>query len=214
MEESLMRTVGLWPLPLLAALGLFLPSVLASDTKGGEKAEKQVTNPYYKQWASFKVGTTARQRDKVYLLDDSHEAKRYSDGIIIKVITYKLLEVTPEHVVLEAQTVDHEPGEFIHHAPFKIVYPAKVTLSEAQTPKDHFLTYKEGTEKHIKLADGRIVDSTWVETTYEHDGIVYFQKIWLSDEVPGGILKDQKKQRKGNKEIQHSSISLIDFKTP
>jgi hypothetical protein len=213
-EDSPVRTLWLCGVPLLAVLGLAVPGLPAADDKDEKKDEKLVTNPYYKQWASFKVGTTARQRDKVYLLDDSPESKRYPDGLLIKVITYKLLEVTPEQVALEAQTVDHEPGELIYHAPFKVVYPAKVPLAEAQTPKDQFVTHKEGEEKNIKLADGKVVNSTWVETSYEHDGIVYYQKIWLSDEVPGGILKDKKIQKKGDKVIQHSSITLIDFKTP
>jgi hypothetical protein len=209
-----MRSFWLHCVPLLAGLGLFAPPAVAADDKDEQKDEKQVTNPFCKQWASFKAGTTARQRDKVYLLDDSPESKRYPGGIVIKVITYKLLEVTPEQVVLEAQTVDHEPGELIYHAPFKVVYPAKVPLAEAQTPPDKFVTHKEGEEKNIKLADGKVVNSTWVETSYEHDGVVHYQKIWLSDEVPGGILKDKKIQKKNGKEIQHSSITLIDFKTP
>jgi hypothetical protein len=209
-----MRAFWLRCLPLLAALALLLPVAAAADDKDEKKDEKEVTNPFYKQWASFKVGTSARQREKVYLLDGSPESKRYPGGIIIKVTTYKLQEVTPEHVVLEAQTVDHDPGELIYHAPFKVVYPARVPLSEAQTPREQFVKHNEGEEKNIKLADGRVVNSTWVETSYEHDGIEYYQKIWFSDEVPGGILKDRKIQRKAGKEIQHSSITLIDFKTP
>lgn len=208
-----MRTFWMHSLALIALLGLFFSAVLADD-KDVQKNEKVVTNPYYKQWASFKIGTSARQREKVYLLDDSPESKRYPDGIVTKVVTYKLLEVSPDQAVLEVQAVDQEPGEFIHHAPFKIVYPSKVTLREAQTPKEQFASHQEGEEKGIKLADGKIVNSTWIETSYEYNGVLHYQKIWLSDEVPGGILKDKKIQKKGDKEIQHSSITLIDFKVP
>ena len=201
--SSLMQRV----LHLIAAVALVFGSLSAAARAADEES---VPNPPYKHWSAFKAGTTVTQKEKIHFLDkDSDEADYYSGGVSEKDVTYKVLEVTPQKVVLQSTIAEHGRGSIVEHAPTKITYPATIAKSQATTSKEDIETFKEGVEdvkvlgKTIHCKKVHLIDQDGDET-FEH-------QIWTSDEMPGGFVKDVKITKKANKVVSESELVIVSF---
>src|SRR5262249_4020061 len=113
------RTMSRIRLLLGAALAL---AVLLPAIQGQEK-DALADNPLYKYWVSFKPGAVCVRKEKVHYGPDG------SGGIDEKDITYKLVQVAKDKVVVQVVVVDHDLLEIIESAPTRITYPARVKKS-------------------------------------------------------------------------------------
>jgi len=183
-------------------LGAMESAVRAAD-------DEMVTNPPYKHWSAFKVGTTVTQKEHVRFAKSSDEADYYPGGVREKDATYTLLEVTPEKAVVQLTIVEYGHGSTTELAPSKITYPAKVKKEHVSTSKEEIETFKEGDEDVNVL--GKTIRCHWVEIIDQDGDETYYHKVWDSDEVPGGIIKEIRSQKKGNAVISESDHAVVSY---
>jgi hypothetical protein len=180
-----------------------------SAQEGGK--EETVDNPIYKHWSAFKVGATVTRREKVKFAADSLEAQMHPDHTLVKDTTIKLIEVTAKKVVVELTESEHGRGYIRENAPIKLIYFAHIKKGLG-TPKESFAKHKqEDVEVKIK---SKTYKATLVDTTHKHGDVIRSQQIWLTDEVPGGILKDIKIQKKGDQLISESTLEVLSYNVP
>jgi hypothetical protein len=192
-------------LAILLSLALAQVCALHAD----EPKKEMVDNPVYKHWAAFKVGTTVTRREKVKLPADSEEGQIQPEQTLVKDNVYKLLEVTPQKVVVEVTEMEHGRGSIQESAPFKLIYFSHMRKGLG-TPKESFEKHKqEDVEVEVH---GKMYKATVVETTQKIGPVTKYQKVWLSDEVPGGIIKDIKSQKHGNDMMSESTLELVSVK--
>jgi hypothetical protein len=190
----------------LGLLTILLGSIcttLAADSK-----DETVDNPFYKGWASSKVGSTVTHRETVRFPKDSPESKDYPDGISTKDVTYTLLELTPEKAVVKTVVLDYEFFSTIEAAPTKITYPAKVKktyLAELMSARG----IKEGDEEIEAL--GKTYKCHTYEATIKSDSGVITRKTWANPAIPGGIVKRTNITHLGDKLVSEGTISVLKF---
>jgi hypothetical protein len=196
----------------LTGLFVLLPATSQPTVLGqGKGEEEMIANPAYTHWSVFKVGTTVTRREKVKFPADSEEGQRYPDHTLVKDISYKLLEVTPAKAVVEVIESEYGRGMIEESAPFKISYLAKMKKGLASN-KENFTKHKEE-EVEIKILD-KTYKATLVDTLHKNGPLTRAHKVWLSDEIPGGILKDERSQKEGDKVISESTLEIVGFKVP
>jgi hypothetical protein len=185
-------------LPALAAL-----TCLALATARGADTDDLVTNPRYKGWANFKPGATVTHKEKTRFPAGSPAGKYYPAGVDERDVTYKLVSVTPDKVVIETVVLDYELLSRVEAAPTRIIYPAKVKRAYVEEAHEQ-LKVKEGKEDVEVL--GKTYKCEWYETTrMTADGEVATRKRWIAAEVPGGIVKEVTVTKKGDQVVAETT---------
>src|SRR5205823_5696975 len=146
---------------------------------GGGDKDKLVDNPQYGAWANHKPGATATVSEKTTY---SGEDKNLAPDV--KVITYTLLSVSADKVVVRTVVVEQELLGYVESAPTKHTYPAKLKQSyvEAALPD---LDAKKG-EETIKYK-GKEIKCKTLYGSYKKDGSAVEFKACLNDSIPGGV---------------------------
>jgi hypothetical protein len=192
-------------LPALAVL-----TCLALATAWGADPDELVTNPRYKGWADFKPGTTVTHKEKSRFPAGSPQGKYYPEGVDERDVTYKLISVSPEKVVIETVVLDYELLSQVQAAPTRIIYPAKVKRAHVEGAREQ-LKVKEGKEDIEVL--GKTHKCEWYETTrMTSDGEVMTRKRWIAADVPGGILKEVTVTKKGDQVIAETNTIVFEKK--
>ena len=192
-------------LPAVAALGC-----LALATARGADTDDLVTNPRYKGWANFKPGATVTHKEKTRFPAGSPQGKYYPEGVDERDVTYKLVSVSPEKIVVETVVLDYELLSRVEAAPTRIIYPAKVKRAYVEEAHEQ-LKVKEGKEDVEVL--GKTYKCEWYETTRTTaDGEVVTRKRWIAAEVPGGILKEVTVTKKGDQVIAETTTTVLQMK--
>jgi len=197
-----MRRVSRWFVTLAAVVGLLQIAARAAEQ------EQMVKNPPYVHWSAFKPGTTVTQRERVGFTAGSDEADYYA-GARVNDLTYKLLEVTPKHVVVQMTILEHGPGSVTEHAPVKITYHATAHKARVLHGREEIEKFKEG-EEEVKVID-KTVKAHFVDLVDIDGDETVERKIWESNEIPGGIVKEVKKTKKGNKVVAETITHVIGF---
>jgi hypothetical protein len=195
-----MRRVSHWFVALAAVVGLLQIAAWAADDK------QMVSNPPYTHWSAFKPGTTVTQRERVLFAKGSDEADYYA-GARVNDMTYKLLEVTPKHVVVQMTIFEHGPGSVTEHAPVKITFPATADKAHVLVGREEIEKFSEGDEE-VKVIDNTVKAHFVNIVDIDGDETVE-RKIWESNEIPGGIVKEVKKTKKGNKVVAETITHVI-----
>jgi hypothetical protein len=201
-------------LPLAALLfGLSLlvgPATLAAEEKKkGEEKDEMVENPYYKGWANFKPGATVTHEEKIKYAADVPDGKFHPDGVEHRKIVYKLVEVTPEKAVVETVVTDYEFLSHIQAAATHISYPAKIKKAYLERAMK-VLNVKEGDEE-IK-AMGKSFKCHFYERTGMSEGVTTVRKVWVSPEVPGGVVRDHRVSKNDKEVLSESVTEVLSFK--
>ena len=192
-------------LPALAAL-----TCLALATARGADADEMVTNPRYKGWAEFKPGATLTHKEKTRFPAGSPQGKYYPEGVDERDVTYKLVSVSPDKVVVETVVLDYELLSQVEAAPTRIIYPAKVKRANVEGARER-LKVKEGKEDVEVL--GKTHKCEWYETTRTTaDGEVVTRKRWIAAQVPGGIVKEVTVTKKGDQVVAETTTSVLEMK--
>jgi hypothetical protein len=190
------------------AVGLCVIAGTSFVRADDQPAEGMMVNPIYKHWAAFQPGATVTMREKIKFPAQSEEGQRYVESTLVKDTTYKLLSVSPEKAVVEVVEAEHGRGSLQESAPFKITYFAHIKKGLG-TPKEHFAKHSQ--EEVEVQAHGKTYKATLVETTHKNGPETRTQKIWLSDEIPGGVVKEEKVQKHGDEPVSESTLEILVF---
>jgi hypothetical protein len=190
----------------LLAVGTILAfaSVVAMQAAEGDE---MVENPHYKHWAKFKPGSTTTVLEKTVL--SGAEKSELPDGIDEKTITTKLLKVSPESVVVEVVVTDHDFLKNVESAPTKTIYPAKVKKSYLQAAL-HGANPKFGKETITLM--GEKFECATITGTEKKEGSEVAHEIWVSETVPGGIVKHTRVTKQDGKVVADTIIELKAYK--
>lgn len=181
---------------LLIAVCLLPMAAWAADPKPDE----MVNNPPFANWSAFAAGTSITQKETVTL----------GDGSKVELTkTLKLLSKTKDQVVVESM-VKQAGGGAVESQTTATAYPAKVKMSDVDTPGDQTASVTEG--KETVDYKGKKIEVEWVEaTTKVGDGVVT-EKIWTAKDVPGGIVKQTVTEKRGGKVFSDSLVEIVESK--
>lgn len=188
----------------LSALGIL--ALLLASTAWAQ--EDMVANPYYKFWAGSKPGATAVHLEQTKLAGP--EGKLVPDGVDEKRIAYKLVEVDKDRAVVEMVVTEQDFLGFVQAAPTRYIYPAKLKKSHLE----RILLEAGGKtgEETVKVDGKDIKCKTLAGTVKGPDGEQIAFKLWLSDDVPGSIVKQVRTARQKAEMIAETTTTLQSYK--
>jgi len=188
---------------MLAALVLAAVPALA---RAADEKPEMTENPMYAFWAQSKPGATATHLERVKF--SGPEAKAVPGGTDTKTITYKLLEVTPEKVVVETTVTEQEFLGLIQQAPTRQIYPAKIPVAFLKAILDE--TGAKLGKETVKYK-GKDIEVLTVAGKYNKDGEDIQWKRWYVKDIPGSIVKQVRKTSKDGKTLVESTTDLADY---
>jgi hypothetical protein len=143
-----------------------------------------IDNPQYTLWAKQKVGSSL-----TYAMETQAAGQNITGTVV-----YKLAEVTPEQVTVEATQTTQIMGQSRTAPPQKVIYKAKIPKSEepqTKLPRNMKGTIKDVGEETLEVA-GKSIKCKVAEfegTMQMPQNPTMKGKIWRSEEVPGGLVK-------------------------
>jgi hypothetical protein len=188
----------------LSAIGIL--SFLLASTAWAQ--DEMVPNPFYKFWAGSKPGATAIHLEQTKL--NGPEGKLVPDGVDEKRIAYKLVEVDKDRVVVEMVVTEQDFLGFVQAAPTRYIYAVKVKKSHLE----RVILDNPGKpgEDTVKVDGKEIKCKTVTGTIKEPGGEQIEYKLWLSDDVPGSIVKKVQTARQKGDVIAETTTTLQSFK--
>jgi hypothetical protein len=187
--------------------------VFVAVESGRAQASDSRPNPPYKNWSAFNVGAFATLKST--LIDRSSDDPNTIDttarpeGASEQLSTYKMVQKTPDKVVIEQTDTDLEQGSETEHSPAKITYPA--TVSSVKPSNANVSGVKEG-QDDLEVA-GKTLKCQWVESTIKIGEETSINKLWWTDAVPGGTVKQVTIKKQGDKVFFERTLMLTSFKT-
>jgi hypothetical protein len=188
----------------LLLIGIF--SLLMASTAWAQ--EEMVANPYYKFWAGSKPGATAVHLERTKL--SGPEGKLVPDGVDEKRIAYKLVEVNNDRVVVEMVVTEQDFLGYVQAAPTRYIYPAK--LKKAHLERILLADGGKTGEDTVKVEGKDLKCKTLAGTVKGSDGEQIEFKLWLSDDVPGTIVKQVRTTRQKGDLIAETTTTLQSYK--
>ncbi len=177
-------------------------------------------NPEYAQWARFKPGTYVTLERKVLEHRDANvgvvEAMAHPPGAAVMRINTKLIDLNKDKAVLEETRTDLGEGSETEMPADKVTLFANGEISNAKEslwekpPNQEPAKETEGDEDLTVM--GNKIKAHWVETSVKTGNELSTSKEWLSDDVPGGLLKEEVKKTVGGKILVESETKVIDYK--
>jgi hypothetical protein len=172
------------------------------------EGDEMVTNPHYKYWSNHKPGSTSTRVEETAF--SGPDQKLVPDGVDHKEIAYKLLSVTPEKVVVQFLVREREFLGTVESAPKKWTYPAKIKKSHLRAGL-HDIEPTVG-EETITWKDEKLACRT-LSGTEKKGGVEVDHKVWLSEKVPGGIVKHHRVTKQDDKVVADTKITLKSYKS-
>jgi hypothetical protein len=190
-------------------LGLSAVAILSLLlTRAAWAQEDLVANPYYKFWAGSKPGSTAVHIERTKL--SGPEGKLLPDGMDYKRIDYKLVEVDGDRAVVEQVVTEQDFLGFVQAAPTRCIYPAKIKKSNLER-----ILVEAGAktgEETAKSGDRELKCKTLAGTNKGPEGEEIEFKLWLSDDVPGTIVKQVRTTRQKGEVVAETTTTLHSHK--
>jgi hypothetical protein len=179
MPATLSRSLPLF----VAALAFAAAPVRADDSKPGVPPPmKKVANDTYTEWSRYKVGA---------FVEMTTESDSSGNKSTVKMTT-KLLELTPEKLVLEMTMVSKMGAQEYPMPAQKQDVPKMVEVPDVKAPEvKPEEKPKEGSET-IEVAGKKVACKT-LESVTEVSGMKTTSKTWLTKEIPGGWAKQTSK---------------------
>lgn len=180
------------PLAALALLACLAPPAFSEE----------VEHPAYKSWARHPIGTAVAVRS-VSVNPRSR---------LTTTTTYKLLALKPDAAVLETRRVSDATGKVVEGLPDKYeqrrMFPLLDGVKREQigTPTGAI----DKGEETLTLA-GRDFKTRWYDTRSRGDAGETFTRLWMSDDVPGRLVKSVTKIPRADTTV---TLELVGFKTP
>jgi hypothetical protein len=190
----------------LLTVGTILVVLPLVGVRAADK-EDTVENPFYKYWHNHKVGSTVTLHEKTVF--SGPDKSQYPDGVEEKSVTSKLLQVGPKDVVVQVAVTEREFLSTIELAPTKKHYPAQVTKANLQAGF-HGVDPKIGKETLMVL--GEKLECVTLSGTEKKDGEEIEHKIWVSEHVPGGVVKHTRVLKQDGKAVADTTIIVTEYK--
>jgi hypothetical protein len=168
---------------------------------------QEVDNPYYKFWSKSKPGATVVFKEVTKL--SGAAAASAPDATDVKTVTYKLVEADKDKVVVETRVTQQENFGFVESAPTRQIYPAK--MSKAILEELLAETGAKGEDATLKVGDKEMKVKLLSGTMKKGDEEAAFQ-IWLSDEVPGTIVKRHRTAKVKGEVVAETTVELVSYK--
>jgi hypothetical protein len=151
-------------------------------TVGLATAQEMLPNPEFTAWSKFKKGTSVTLK----AVNDAAGMKNET------VITVTLVETGPDKLVLEMASTTKANGMEFKSPGMKREVPKTVPLPPGIKKEDFTATkppgtFEEGSET-LKIS-GTDYKTKWYKSKFEMDKTKAESKTWLSDDVPGGLVK-------------------------
>jgi hypothetical protein len=191
----------------MLAVGTILLVLPSLGVRAADK-EEMVENPYYKYWANHKEGSTVTLHEKTVF--SGPEKEQYPDGADEKVVASKLLKVGRGDVVVQVTVTESDFLNTIESAPTKKAYPFMVTKANLQAGL-HGVDPKIGKETLTVL--GEKLECTTLSGTEKKGGTEVEHKVWVSDKVPGGIVKHTRTLKQDGKVVADTTIIVTAYKS-
>jgi hypothetical protein len=182
-----------------SAMGAVLLVCAVFPARAAEDSE-MVDNPYYRNWASFKVGAQAVHNEKTVHGDGSIEEKK---------VQYQLAQVADKNVVVRTFVIERELLSTIETAPTRIIYPAKVKKADLEAALIAFGA-KRGKDT-IKVL-GKEMEVNTIEITKKQKNEEVKVKIWHTPKIPGGIVKKVQTTSEDGKEVATTTTTLASYR--
>jgi hypothetical protein len=170
--------------------------------------EVMVPNPFYKFWASSQPGATAVHLEKTKL--NGPEGKELPGGVDEKRIVYKLIEVDKDRVVVQMSVTERDLLGYVEAAPTRHIYPAQIEKSRLE--RILLEDASKAGEETVKVGDKEIKTRTVAGIIKVPDGEEVEFKLWLSEEVPGMIVKQVRTARQKGDVLAETTTTLESHK--
>lgn len=177
-------------------------------------------NPEYQEWTHFKPGTYVTLERKILEHQENNvgvvEAMAHPPGGAVMRISTKLVSLDKDKAVLEETRTDLDEGSETEMPADKVTLFANDEISHAddslmeKPSKPQSVQQSEGDEDVVVM--GNKIKTHWVQTSVKTGNEVSTSKDWLSDDVPGGLVKEEVKKSVGGKMVAESVTKVIDYK--
>jgi hypothetical protein len=176
-------------------------------------------NPEYAQWSHFKTGTYVTLERKVFEHGENNvgvvEAMAHPPGASVMRINTKMVDLDKDKAILEETRIDLGDGSETQMPADKVTLFANGQVSNAsdtmwEPSKPQTVKETEGDEELTVM--GNKLKTHWVETSIKTGNEVSTAKDWLSDDVPGGLVKEETKKTWNGKLLVESATRVIDYK--
>lgn len=178
---------------LVAAAALAAPSIIAAA---------EVENPTYASWSKYKVGTTVVHR----------AVTGEGRGAIETKTTSTLIELTDAKAVVEQVVVSDATGSKVESAPQRFTHRQTFPLLPGVKKED--IGKPSGAidrgEEALDVA-GKSYKSRWYDTKGQTEAGPSITRTWLSDDVPGRLVKAVTKVPAAKKV---TTMELVEIKSP
>jgi hypothetical protein len=169
--------------------------------------EEMAANPFYKFWAGSKPGATAVHLEQTKL--SGPEGKVVPDGVDEKRITYKLVDLNNDRAVVEMVVTEQDFLGYVQAAPTRYIYPAR--LKKSRLERIIREPGKAG-EETVKVGGKGMKCKTVAGTVKGPNGEQIEYKLWLSDDVPGSIVKQVRTTRQKGELVAETTTTLQSYK--
>ena len=182
-----------------------LSAVVLALAAGPTAAQEMIENHEFTSWSKFKKGTAITTKITTAAAGMSSELT----------VTLTLAEVGTDKLVLEQSSVTKVMGMEFKQPAVKRDVPKTVAVPKG-TPRPPAPgakpegTYEEGTET-LKVG-GMEVKTKWYKVKLEMGGIKSDTKMWISEDVPGMIVKMEGTTAGAN--ATESKLEVVEFKKP
>lgn len=186
-------------------LARFASVAVLALAAGAAPADDAIPNPEFTGWAKFKKGTFVTVKTTSVAAGVTSEA----------LSTTTLIEVGADKLVLEYVTVSKFNGMEFKLPPTKREVTKTFTLPKGVkkddvTPPMQEVATENGTET-IKVG-GTEYKAKWTKTKVEIAGTTTEAKVWMSDAVPGTMVKMESTTT--GKITSTTTVELVEFKQP
>jgi hypothetical protein len=169
-----------------------------------------VNNPDYANWSKFPKGTSVT-RVWTSVEPDGRTS------VVTETLT--LVEVAADKVVLEVEYISDVPGATKFKTKPKSLEIAKTVPLPAGSKKAEFTTKLPGTVAEGKEAEavkvpGGEFKARWFKTVAERGGKRIEGKSWVSEEVPGRIVKVEETTSSQGKQLYTTVRKVVEIKKP
>jgi hypothetical protein len=127
-----------------------------------------------------------------------------------KRIASKFVSVNDNRVVVEMVVTEQDFLGYVQAAPTRHIYPAKWKKSYLE--RIHLEDGGKSGEDTVKVGGKEIKCKTLAGTIKGQGGEQTEFKVWLSDDVPGTIVKQVRTSRQKGEVIAETTITLQSFK--
>jgi hypothetical protein len=173
-------------------------------------AQEQVANPYYKFWSKAKPGATVVLKETTKL--SGAAAASAPEATDVKTVTYKLTELNDKRAVVETRVIQREDFGYVESAPTRHIYPAKMSKEVLEDLIAE--TGAKGVAAKLKAGDKELKVMAFAGTMKKKGGEEVDFKVWVCDEVPGGIVKRTRTTKVNGEVVAVTTVELVTYKNP